>query len=728
MRARSMRLVILAGALLLVALTRHMWVAPPAVDPDHPFDTARALASLERALGDERPHPIDSDASDGVIARWVEAIRDAGFAPKIDEAFHCNTNRWGTVCGRVRNIGFWVGEPGDDAVMLASHHDSVPAGPGAADDGMGVAASLEIARNYKTLDLSRPLYVLITDGEEIGLLGASRFVEHSPVAARIGAVVSMEARGNRGTATMFETSTPNGRDLRALGPSGTLRPLTNSMAADIYERMPNGTDVTEFLKLPIDAANYSMIGRYAHYHSPQDTLANLDPRSVFHVGASAMAAVDGFMGVETSPEEGQFLYTDILRRTVLAQPAWTRWPVLGVAFLLCAITLIREPAGRLRALVGPPFVILGGTLAAVLAGLAVGAVRPESAYGAAHPWALRGLFACISLLAGLGVARGLYQSESWRAFLAGAWLWLTALGLLVAWLLPGGAVLYVLPAVIVSVAAVLLLLGRTTASAWVFALATAAFILLTQPTVPLAEAALFIESSAPFVLLLLLALATALQLVWRKPGGSRPVLALLALASVGFAVAAVLVPAHSSEHPQRLSLVHMAGDDWPDSYYRISGDAGDPVPDAMQAVTRFGRPDDDDLQSYARLAGAPPLRRAGVTVTREDAQSLRLQSTDADELTLRLRDMPEGLGFRALGGFVFDGPAPQSVECHGRACRDIVLTLDTSEGATLVIDDVAYGLDVDSAALLSARPAWVTPRHTGDRRLVRRVVPLAAEE
>ena len=79
MRARSMRLVILAGALLLVALARHMLVAPPAVDPDHAFDTQRALATLSRALGNEDPHPIDSEASDGVITRWMAEIRDAGF-------------------------------------------------------------------------------------------------------------------------------------------------------------------------------------------------------------------------------------------------------------------------------------------------------------------------------------------------------------------------------------------------------------------------------------------------------------------------------------------------------------------------------------------------------------------------------------------------------------------------------------------------------------------------
>ena len=37
-------------------------------------------------------------------------------------------------------------DAGKPAVLLACHYDSVAAGPGAADDGAGVATTLEVAR------------------------------------------------------------------------------------------------------------------------------------------------------------------------------------------------------------------------------------------------------------------------------------------------------------------------------------------------------------------------------------------------------------------------------------------------------------------------------------------------------------------------------------------------------------------------------------------------------
>ncbi|HEX8379382.1 MAG TPA: hypothetical protein VF619_02390, partial [Allosphingosinicella sp.] len=47
------------------------------------FDTGRALKRLERVLGDQRPHPVDSAASDAVRGRLVGELRALGLAPRI---------------------------------------------------------------------------------------------------------------------------------------------------------------------------------------------------------------------------------------------------------------------------------------------------------------------------------------------------------------------------------------------------------------------------------------------------------------------------------------------------------------------------------------------------------------------------------------------------------------------------------------------------------------------
>jgi len=87
-------------------------------------------------------------------------------------------------------------DPAAPAVALMAHHDSVPGSPGAADDTAGVAAALEIVRAIEVRGVpARDVMLVITDGEEPGLLGARAFFGESPLAAHVGYVLNMEARG-----------------------------------------------------------------------------------------------------------------------------------------------------------------------------------------------------------------------------------------------------------------------------------------------------------------------------------------------------------------------------------------------------------------------------------------------------------------------------------------------------------------------------------------------------
>lgn len=132
----------------------------------------------------------------------------------------------------------------------------------------------------------RPIVFLITDGEELGLLGAKSFAETDPVRFAVDRVINLEARGVRGPALMFETAHPNERDIRAFADS-VARPVSNSMMTDIYRLLPNDTDVSEFLPLGFGALNFSITEGLAAYHTPLDNLASLDPRSVQHMGDQA---------------------------------------------------------------------------------------------------------------------------------------------------------------------------------------------------------------------------------------------------------------------------------------------------------------------------------------------------------------------------------------------------------------------------------------------------------
>ena len=111
--------------------------APPASPTADGFDANRAAGRLARILGDQRPHPIDSAASDAVVGRLLTEMRRVGLQPQVRDAMTCNRS-WrarAVACARVRNVVATIGPSQGPHVLLSTHHDSTFAGPGAADQG-----------------------------------------------------------------------------------------------------------------------------------------------------------------------------------------------------------------------------------------------------------------------------------------------------------------------------------------------------------------------------------------------------------------------------------------------------------------------------------------------------------------------------------------------------------------------------------------------------------------
>jgi hypothetical protein len=63
------------------------------------------------------------------------------------------------------------------ALMVGGHYDSVPAGPGANDDGTGVAAALELARVMSQYEWPLDVYFGFWNAEEIGLHGSGEVAQ-----------------------------------------------------------------------------------------------------------------------------------------------------------------------------------------------------------------------------------------------------------------------------------------------------------------------------------------------------------------------------------------------------------------------------------------------------------------------------------------------------------------------------------------------------------------------
>jgi hypothetical protein len=197
---------------------------------------------------------------------------------------------------------------GRDLVAIAAHIDSVPGAPGAGDDALGVASALEAARALRARaqangPFAREVVLVITDGEELGLLGAELFCREHQLAPRIGAVVNLDNRGTSGPAFIFETG-PDTTALAEIMAARVPHPRTTSLAATIYEWMPNGTDFTVFREAGMTGFNVACIGSPRNYHQPTDTPENVDPLTAQHMAQTALALVEGLASVpvaETAP-------------------------------------------------------------------------------------------------------------------------------------------------------------------------------------------------------------------------------------------------------------------------------------------------------------------------------------------------------------------------------------------------------------------------------------------
>jgi len=347
-----MRLFWLIGSLALALL-----LGVVALQGPRPVDVAAPATafSAERAMIDvreiaQRPHPVGSadharvrdyllrrmtalgletSTQNGPISRGsARYLRRMGGDPEA--ANFTAVNLIGVLPGR---------DPTQPAVALMAHYDTVPTSPGAADDSTGVAAVLESVRAIRARGPSdRTLVVLLTDAEEIGLDGARAFWGGHPLRDRIGAVINLEARGGGGRAMMFETGRGAAETIALFGRAGVRADggvTSNSLAAYVYERMPNGTDFTIPKNRGVQGLNLAFIGRPEQYHAPTSTPDALDRGSVQHIGSQTLESADALLRAEVLPARGaEAVYADLFGRVVLSHSPAAGWGLLALALML----------------------------------------------------------------------------------------------------------------------------------------------------------------------------------------------------------------------------------------------------------------------------------------------------------------------------------------------------------------------------------------------------------
>ena len=429
-------------------------VVLPADAPPGEFSAIRADATLARLLGPERPRPAGSPEAAAFRARLQEELTRMGVANQAITQESCRKRRDGrNVCLTVTNIRA-VLVPGaqetnkDPEVLLMAHTDSVPRGPGAADDASGVATILETLRALQARGLAgrRPIAALFTDGEERGLFGAHAYAADAANRARTGVVVNVEARGNQGSSYLFQTHAGDAPLIDVYARAAP-HPATSSLYAEIYRVLPNNTDLTPFLEAGIAGANFAFIGNARQYHTAEDRRANISPVTLQHHGENLLALTDALSRTDPATlKGGGAIYLDILGRWLPRLPVSWALPLSVASFLAIALAGWMTPRER-RLPQRPVLAALTPLLLLLLCVAAGFGLHSLAAFigGSSNPSLEHPVWLRLALAFGSwGMALLLAE---WAGAIA-CWLWFAGLAVLSAIFLPGLSPYFLFPALV----------------------------------------------------------------------------------------------------------------------------------------------------------------------------------------------------------------------------------------------------------------------------------------
>ncbi|MFI6908497.1 M20/M25/M40 family metallo-hydrolase [Nonomuraea sp. NPDC050394] len=703
------RVLSLIALAVLVAVT--MFDLAPPRSAATAFSAARAFEDV-RVIA-KAPHPTGSAANDRVREHLVALLREIGFDTRVQEGVGVLPLNYtgSTPVARVRNIvATRPGSASTGRIVLAAHYDSVPGAPGAADDGAGTAAVLEVARTLPP-NLRNDVVVLLTDAEEAGLLGAEAFARQNRFDGPV-VVLNHEARGVRGTVQMFRSS---GGLIDVYGTAAP-HPAADSAFASLMGLLPNNTDFHVFDQARWMGLDSAFVGGGAYYHTPLDDPAHLDRGSLQQMGdnALAVAAALGSKDLGALESAGAPVFFTV-PGALVRYPGWLELPVAALALVMALAVVF---VVRRRGLVSWPRALAGLGVSVVTVALAgawgyalwplLGALRPDytmmftgDPYRPWLYWAALLVFTAAIVLVCASLLRRRSDGPVLGGTACGGLLLVASLGMVSALLLPGGSHVFAWPALFAALGwLVSLMVPRGGIVALTAGLAPAAVMLggtaLTSLDIGLGIGGML---SAPhFALLLLL----ALPVVERPPG--RTVLVALPVAAVALIAAGLFADRFDPAHPRQERVS-----------YAIDTGTGE---------ARWGRPGGDDADSVrffgeeglsTSRAPAAPLRAPGLTVLKDTTSggvrtmALRLTPSgaapvvglDVDGQRPKITVAGRELGERA--GFSFHAPPAEGVE--------VTLTLRAGE-AKIRIYQQEYDMSVIPGYRVPEGSVQLRPRTT----------------
>ena len=352
---------------------------PTTADPTT-FSAERAMAAINR-LADEPHSVLRREAHDRARDDVIGMFTDLGYTAKVhsDPMFDLSdpadkrifdglsAEQQATLKAAPTDT-IVVDVPGksERTMALMAHYDSATVEAdenghqqitdgtslGAADDGYGVAAIVETLRALKAegRQPENSLKIVITDAEEIGLVGARNEMRHHRADYKnVDLVLNLEARGTSGPALMFETS-PNNSAVAGYFLSHVKQPATGSLLPSLYARMPNTTDMAALIPEGFTVLNIAAIGEAEHYHHSTDAPRYVDHSTLQHYGDQVLGltrawAFDG--QAPTLTADGDLHFFQLWRGMTVRYPAAVGTG-LGCLAVIAAIGAVAVRARSLR--------------------------------------------------------------------------------------------------------------------------------------------------------------------------------------------------------------------------------------------------------------------------------------------------------------------------------------------------------------------------------------------
>jgi aminopeptidase YwaD len=220
------------------------------------------------------PRKTGTEACDQAAHYLFDTFRDMGLAVR----YHNYTDD--VVSGSNIEATLY-GSDSTNIFIICGHYDSVPAGPGADDDGSGVAAVLaaaEIVRNY---EFSHTVRFVAFSGEEQGLIGSRHYAEdaynsnESIVAVLNADMIGFTATGSDGTVgKIFENAASEWivnytQDISVV--------YADYIGIQLFPQGETwGSDHYYFWQYGYDAVFYHEYHFNDYYHSANDTIAHMN--------------------------------------------------------------------------------------------------------------------------------------------------------------------------------------------------------------------------------------------------------------------------------------------------------------------------------------------------------------------------------------------------------------------------------------------------------------------